>query len=190
MINRSHYIEYLCSLIRQNGLESLDILKADDLETLVRRENKKLPPKPYGILESFYRQRLLEVRTEIPKNNHFLFCFLCFCFTRLMNTKKSSLDGCVNNNRWWRRFIRSHYVEYLVSVVYKANIDPLPILDLTDCVQELRRRGIQLPERGPWDTDPIYLDMCQKVIKGECFHSPFFDSSNLKHDKIQFSYFL
>jgi E3 ubiquitin-protein ligase RNF31 len=56
-------------------------------------------------------------------------------------------------------------VEYLVSVVYEANIDPLPILDLTDCVQELRRRGIPLPERGPWDTDPIYREMCQKVNK-------------------------
>jgi hypothetical protein len=58
-----------------------------------------------------------------------------------------------------------------VEVVYKARIDPLPILDLTDCVQELRRRGIQLPERGPWDTDPIYLDMCQKVIKEDVFIS-------------------
>lgn len=56
-----------------------------------------------------------------------------------------------------------HYVEYLVSAVAKSNIDPLPILDLTDCVQELRRRGIPLPERGPWDTDEIYRGMCQKV---------------------------
>lgn len=45
---------------------------------------------------------------------------------------------------------RLHYVEYLVSMVAKAKIDSLPILDLTDCVQELRRRGIPLPERGPW----------------------------------------
>ncbi|EAT37920.1 AAEL010147-PA, partial [Aedes aegypti] len=58
---------------------------------------------------------------------------------------------------------RIHYVEYLVGVVSKAQVDPLPILDLTDCVQELRRRGIPLPERGPWDTDEIYREMCQKV---------------------------
>lgn len=45
---------------------------------------------------------------------------------------------------------RLHFVEYLVSVVVRAKIDPLPILDLTDCVQELRRRGLALPERGPW----------------------------------------
>lgn len=70
-----------------------------------------------------------------------------------------------NNNNDHTCLHRSHFVEYLVSVVYEANIDPLPILDLTDCVQELRRRGIPLPERGPWDTDPIYREMCQKVKK-------------------------
>lgn len=48
----------------------------------------------------------------------------------------------------------------------KSKIDPLPILDLTDCVQELRRRGIALPERGPWDTDEIYKGMCQEVCTG------------------------
>ncbi|XP_055592329.1 E3 ubiquitin-protein ligase lubel isoform X8 [Uranotaenia lowii] len=62
---------------------------------------------------------------------------------------------------------RTHYVEYLVGVVSKAQIDPLPILDLTDCVQELRRRGIALPERGPWDTDEIYREMCQKIVKDQ-----------------------
>lgn len=50
-----------------------------------------------------------------------------------------------------------------MSAVAKANVDPLPILDLTDCVQELRRSGIPLPERGPWDTDEIYRGMCQEV---------------------------
>nr|XP_029711911.1 uncharacterized protein LOC109401370 isoform X1 [Aedes albopictus] len=60
---------------------------------------------------------------------------------------------------------RIHYVEYLVGAVSKAQVDPLPILDLTDCVQELRRRGIPLPERGPWDTDAIYREMCQKIVK-------------------------
>ena len=60
-------------------------------------------------------------------------------------------------------FYRQHYVEYLVSAVAKAKIDSLPILDLTDCVQELRRRGIPLPERGPSDINEIYRGMCQKV---------------------------
>lgn len=59
---RSHYIEYLCLLIRQSRLETLSILKADDLETVVRRENRRMPPKPYGILEGIYRRYLAEVR--------------------------------------------------------------------------------------------------------------------------------
>lgn len=54
-------------------------------------------------------------------------------------------------------------MEYLTAKVAKAKIDPLPIFDLTDCVQELRRRGIPLPERGPWDTDEIYKNMCAEV---------------------------
>lgn len=58
---------------------------------------------------------------------------------------------------------RTHYVEYLTAKVARANVDPLPIFDLTDCVQELRRRGIPLPERGPWDTDEIYKTMCAEV---------------------------
>lgn len=60
-------------------------------------------------------------------------------------------------------FYSQHYVEYLGDEIAKANIDSLPILDLTDCQQELRRSGIGLPERGPWDTDEIYRGMCQKV---------------------------
>lgn len=60
-------------------------------------------------------------------------------------------------------FYSQHYVEYLVDEIAKANIDSLPILDLTDCMQELRRSGIALPERGPWDTEEIYRGMCQKV---------------------------
>ena len=51
----------------------------------------------------------------------------------------------------------------MVSQVYHANVDPLPILDITDLMMELRRRGIMLPERGPWDTDNIYRDMLQEV---------------------------
>lgn len=59
---RNHYVEYLCSLIRHNNLETIPILTADDLETCVRRANKKMPPRPYGILEGIYRQYLLEVQ--------------------------------------------------------------------------------------------------------------------------------
>lgn len=76
-------------------------------------------------------------------------------------------------------FYRQHYVEYLVTEISKAKIDPLPILDLTDCVQELRRRGIALPERGPWDTDEIYKVMCAEVFN-------IFDIKVFKWNEIRF----
>uniref|UniRef100_A0A182XZN1 Uncharacterized protein n=1 Tax=Anopheles stephensi TaxID=30069 RepID=A0A182XZN1_ANOST len=123
---RPHYIEYLSFLVTHNSIDPINILNADDLESIVRRANKRMPPRPYGMVDGIYRDYLLQVRRGPPS-------------------------------------MITHYVEYLVGTVSKAQIDPLPILDLTDCVQELRRRGIPLPERGPWDTDEIYREMCQKV---------------------------
>ncbi|KAF5304457.1 hypothetical protein FQA39_LY09653 [Lamprigera yunnana] len=45
---RMHYLEYLSSLIRQHKIETISMLSADDLETLVRRAAKKLPPNAWG----------------------------------------------------------------------------------------------------------------------------------------------
>lgn len=77
----------MCFLIRQNRLETLPILKADDLETLVRRENRRMPPKPYGILEGIYRQYLLEVRHEQSFfiSNFFLFIFFSCCLSKILS---------------------------------------------------------------------------------------------------------
>jgi hypothetical protein len=63
VVFRPHYVEYLCGLIRLNQIETIDILTADDLETVVRRANKRPPPRPYGTLEGIYRQGLVEVIT-------------------------------------------------------------------------------------------------------------------------------
>lgn len=54
-------------LIRENMLEPLSILSTDDLETLVRRANKRLPPRPYvfrqdpKICESIFHRELIKV---------------------------------------------------------------------------------------------------------------------------------
>ncbi|KAF5269138.1 hypothetical protein FQR65_LT02438 [Abscondita terminalis] len=45
---RIHYLEYLSCLIRQNKVDTISMLSADDLETLVRRAAKKLPPNAWG----------------------------------------------------------------------------------------------------------------------------------------------
>ncbi|KAL5281668.1 RNF31 family protein [Megaselia abdita] len=57
---RNHFIEYLSLLIRENRLDTLPVLEVDDLETIVRRANKRLPPRPYGLLEGIYKNELLK----------------------------------------------------------------------------------------------------------------------------------
>ncbi|XP_050553788.1 E3 ubiquitin-protein ligase lubel isoform X1 [Spodoptera frugiperda] len=56
---------------------------------------------------------------------------------------------------------KAHYVEYLAGLA--RGLDPIPIMDVSELVAELRRRALPLPERGPWDTDPIYAGMCAEV---------------------------
>lgn len=56
-----HYIEYLCGLIRKKHIDPIKMLTADDLETVVRRAAKKLPPNCFGTPRDIYRKRLLQV---------------------------------------------------------------------------------------------------------------------------------
>lgn len=79
---RNHYIEYLCLLIRENMLESISILSTDDLETVVRRANKRLPPRPYvyrqdpKICETIFHRELIKV--FLRKLIKLLFCLSFF----------------------------------------------------------------------------------------------------------------
>uniref|UniRef100_A0A1Y1N3Q0 Uncharacterized protein n=1 Tax=Photinus pyralis TaxID=7054 RepID=A0A1Y1N3Q0_PHOPY len=64
---RMHYLEYLSLLIRQHKLETISMLSADDLETVVRRAAKRLPPNAWGTPREMYRKRLLQiVKDQIP----------------------------------------------------------------------------------------------------------------------------
>lgn len=56
-----HYLEYLCQLIRKHQIDTIDMLSAEDLENVVRRAAKKLPPFGYGTPTDMYRKRLLQV---------------------------------------------------------------------------------------------------------------------------------
>lgn len=53
-------------------------------------------------------------------------------------------------------------MEYLAELA--RALDPIPIMEVSELVAELRRRALPLPERGPWDTDPIYAGMCAEVL--------------------------
>lgn len=59
-----HYNEYLCNLIRASKIDTIDMLNADDLETVVRRAAKKLPPNCFGTPREVYRQRLRQVHKK------------------------------------------------------------------------------------------------------------------------------
>lgn len=48
-------------MISGHKLETLDILTTDDLEIVVRRQNIRMPPRPYGIVDGMYRQELVKV---------------------------------------------------------------------------------------------------------------------------------
>ncbi|XP_046675565.1 E3 ubiquitin-protein ligase lubel-like isoform X2 [Homalodisca vitripennis] len=64
---RKHYVEHLCRIIRHNHLETLWLLTADDLETVVRRHGLRLPSNPYGTPLLHYYNALMEVvQEQIP----------------------------------------------------------------------------------------------------------------------------
>ncbi|KAG7311353.1 hypothetical protein JYU34_002392 [Plutella xylostella] len=58
---------------------------------------------------------------------------------------------------------KAHYVEYLAARA--RGVDPIPIMAVSELVAELRRRALPLPERGPWDTDPVYAGMCAEIVR-------------------------
>lgn len=163
---RNHFIEYLCVLVRENGVDPVTILSTIDLETVLRRANRRLPVRPYffrhdtTLSDSIFHRELLKVHKHdlIHLCHLLLFSLLSFFNSAITNknARSSNQTFILHTNAKSHKHAhapttnRLHFVEYLVSIVAKAKIDSLPILDLSDCVQELRRRGIPLPERGPW----------------------------------------
>nr|XP_040231967.2 E3 ubiquitin-protein ligase lubel isoform X2 [Anopheles coluzzii] len=67
---RPHYVEYLSFLVTHNSIDPINLLNADDLESIVRRANKRMPPRPYGMVDGIYREYLLQlVKDKIPLDN-------------------------------------------------------------------------------------------------------------------------
>lgn len=60
-------------------------------------------------------------------------------------------------------YIRLHYIEYLVGLIGRHKLDPVSVFDLIEVMQELKRHGIQVPDRSPNDTDEVYRVKCSKV---------------------------
>uniref|UniRef100_A0A182PJP2 Uncharacterized protein n=1 Tax=Anopheles epiroticus TaxID=199890 RepID=A0A182PJP2_9DIPT len=66
---RPHYVEYLSFLVTHNNIDPINLLNADDLESIVRRANKRMPPRPYGMVDGIYREYLLQVRANAKHDN-------------------------------------------------------------------------------------------------------------------------
>lgn len=67
---RPHYVEYLSFLVTHNSIDPINLLNADDLESIVRRANKRMPPRPYGMVDGIYREYLLQVRAASKHDVH------------------------------------------------------------------------------------------------------------------------
>nr|XP_023015110.1 titin isoform X1 [Leptinotarsa decemlineata] len=89
------------------------------------------------------------------------------CLVPLQKETPSGLvDTICNNevNAGQAGLCRLHYIEYLVGLIGRHKLDPVPILDLMEVGQELRRRGRELPERSAWSNDAEYRDICAKIV--------------------------
>ncbi len=58
---------------------------------------------------------------------------------------------------------RTHYIEYLASLIRKNKIDPVVIFDLAEVLQEFRRQGKSLPIRAPNTFEHEYRRYCIQV---------------------------
>ncbi|XP_065561845.1 E3 ubiquitin-protein ligase lubel-like isoform X1 [Artemia franciscana] len=62
---------------------------------------------------------------------------------------------------------RTHYVEYLAGLVARFRVDPLPILDSSELMAELRRACLDAPEREPGEPDRSFYSKVAQVIRQE-----------------------
>ncbi|XP_064112918.1 E3 ubiquitin-protein ligase lubel-like isoform X11 [Macrobrachium nipponense] len=60
---------------------------------------------------------------------------------------------------------KTHYIEYLARLVFKFNLDPLPLMDEEDLRFILRRDNLQPPKRRKEDTQQGFLERINELIK-------------------------
>lgn len=83
IVLRPHFIEYLCSLIRDKNLDPVTILSTHDLETVIKRANKRLPVRPFyfrhdeTLSDSIFHRELIKVHS-ILLISHLFFLSLFF----------------------------------------------------------------------------------------------------------------
>lgn len=117
-----HYIEYLCFLISENNLDSLPILSTDDLEIVVRRGNKRMPPRPYGIRPAYYHIELAKVTKHRMRTLILLTGAVVFFFSFSM----AGFTAYITSNILWAPLQRPTLIHCRYSIwliVFKNYVD-------------------------------------------------------------------
>ena len=58
---------------------------------------------------------------------------------------------------------RQHYIEYLVNLINKNDIDPLSVYEGSELIAQLRRMALDIPERLENETDADFYGRCAQV---------------------------
>ncbi|XP_028127889.1 E3 ubiquitin-protein ligase lubel isoform X1 [Diabrotica virgifera virgifera] len=115
-------------------------------------------------LEKLLKDNKIEYRLDNDEDNA---SAVLKCMIPLQKETPTGLLDTVCNNEvtpGQSGLCRLHYIEYLVGLIGRHQLDPIPILDLVEVSQELRRRGRDLPERSAWCDDKEYKNICAKIV--------------------------
>lgn len=121
-------MEYLGGLIKRNNLDPIHLFDEFELELCLKRATIKLPRKPYGTPNNIYRKELLKVN---------IITFISFFH----------VSSC---------HPRLHYIEFLVALINKHTVDPIPIMDVHDLQIVLQRGQKAVPEYEIRETEEQY----------------------------------
>lgn len=58
---------------------------------------------------------------------------------------------------------RQHYIEYLVNLINKNNVDPVSAYEGSELIAQLRRMALDIPERLENETDAEFYGRCAQV---------------------------
>ena len=62
-------------------------------------------------------------------------------------------------------FFRVHYTEYLCSLVFRSNVDPVSLLDLGELKQVFARANHFMPKQRPGEYEFQYKKRLAQVLK-------------------------
>lgn len=100
---------------------------------------------------------------------HFIFSLFMFRIPYLWKREGNKIPNNSNELHYIENILillcRTHYIEFLATLIRKNKIDPVVIFDLAEILQEFRRRGKSLPIRPANTFEHEYRRQCMQVRK-------------------------